>query len=237
MRPLCIALAVIALCSSCYSPRSAAERQRLWEQRLNARPILPLLPNSEITIKRDVHSIDIDADVRRVAAGFHGTMIDPNKHFGLIHVMRPVDQSGKPFVLHQRFQGRYALEDLLQLRGPFWEPVLRAFENQLTSDYGEISELNLEPPSGEDCRMTYRYLEGSPIAGSSTFVVHALSEGHSRLTQIFEYQEQDPGFVQFFSTQGLKLHDQVVYSQARQAAEAIGAHVIDTDIPEPYRKP
>jgi hypothetical protein len=199
--------------------------------------MLGLDPQSTIAIKRDVHSVDIDVDAASFAKAFHETMTDSTKHFGLIHVMRPVAETNKPFSLHQRFQGRYAIEDLLKLHGPFWDPVLRAFENQNTSDYGEITVLNLTPPQGEDCIMTYTYLEGSPIAGSSTFVVHDLPGGHSRLTQIFEYQEQAASFVQFFSTQGLKLHDQVVFSQAHQSAEHIHATIIATDIPEPYTKP
>jgi len=64
-----------------------------------------------------------------------------------------------------------------------------------------------------------------------------LGESRSRLTQIFEYQELDKSFVEFFATDGLKLHNQVVYSQAKQAADLIHAHIVDTDIPEPYRQP
>lgn len=231
-------LPIIALSlSSCYPPRSAAEKLRKWEERLQERRILQLDSESEISIKRDVHSVDVDADANVLATGFHRTMTDPAKHFGLIHVMRPEAEVGRPFALGQRFQGRYALEDLFHLRGPFWDSLLRVFENLSTSDYGEIAELELEPGPGEDCRMTYRYLEGSPIAGSSAFVVHALAPGRSRLTQIFVYQEQSADFVSFFSTQGLKLHNQVVYSQALQSAEAVGAHILSTDIPDSYQKP
>jgi hypothetical protein len=59
----------------------------------------------------------------------------------------------------------------------------------------------------------------------------------SSLTQIFEYQEQSPTFALFFSSGGLKLHNQVVYSQASQAAELIGAKVLSSDIPEAYQNP
>jgi hypothetical protein len=221
----------------CAPSKTPADQGSAWETKLDHRCVLEPKADRRISVKRDVHSIEIDADAGKLADAFHRTMTDPDKHFGLIHVMRKAQNRGKPFSLNERFQGRYALEDALNLKGEFWAQVLRGIEDKFTSDYGIISLLVLNPPRGEDYRMQYVYLEGSPIAGSSTFIIHPLGPARSRLTQVFEYQELDPSFVEFFATDGLKLHNQVVYSQGKQAADLIGAHIVDTDIPEAYRQP
>jgi hypothetical protein len=92
--------------------------------------------------------------------------------------------------------------------------------------------------------MTYRYLKPTPIAGSSTFEVSdVVDPGElsglgvpkaARVRQIFVYQEQNKAFADFFTTGGLRLHDQVVYSQVMQSAEAAGTCVLRTDIPKEY---
>lgn len=56
------------------------------------------------------------------------------------------------------------------------------------------------------------------------------------LTHVFEYREQDLNFATFFSAGGLKLHNQVVYSQTGQAAALVGAEIIVTDIPDAYQE-
>jgi hypothetical protein len=59
----------------------------------------------------------------------------------------------------------------------------------------------------------------------------------SKVTQVFEYQELTASFALFFSSGGRKLHNGVVYNQAAQAAAVLGAKVVSSDIPEPYRGP
>jgi len=222
---------------TCCPAKSPADEGSAWETKLGSRLQLELKANGSVSIKRDVHSIDIDEEASKVADAFHKTMTDPTKRFGLIHVMRTARNQGKPFSLDEKFQGRYAVEDALKLKGPFWESVLRGFEDKFTSDYGVIKRLELTPKPGEDYLMQYCYLDGSPIAGSSTFTIHPLGPKLSRLTQIFEYQELDASFTSFFSTSGLKLHDQVVYSQAKQAADYLHAKIVATDIPDAYCQP
>jgi hypothetical protein len=82
--------------------------------------------------------------------------------------------------------------------------------------------------------LEYRYLEGSPIAGSSRFEVRQLSDGLSELLQIFTYQEQTAAFAAFFANGGLTLHNQVVYSQVKQTAELLGVPFEAPDIPAAY---
>ena len=57
------------------------------------------------------------------------------------------------------------------------------------------------------------------ITDPDVLAQHGISRG-SRLRQLFEYQEQTSSFATFFTKGGLRLHNQVVYSQAEQAAAA-----------------
>jgi adenine deaminase len=93
--------------------------------------------------------------------------------------------------------------------------------------------------------LEYIYLEGSPIAGSSTFTVSEVTDAAvlarhgvqhaARMQQVFEYQERDGSIASFFSRGGLRLHNQVVFSQAEQSAAAAGGRVLESNIPVEYR--
>jgi len=265
--------------SGCPTSESAVSRDK-WQADLADKTLLPLDEHGAITIKRDVHNFVISAEPKAVADAFGDVLTDPKRRFGLIRVDRPAADVGKDFALGHRFQGRYDLGeaigaelsgDLKKLFGDFLEHEhvqewLCVIENQHASDFGEVTELEQNPPSGGAYRMTYEYLTGSPIAGSSSFIVRPVidealrakycappadvtsqrSSGEpaepapacqlSRLTQVFVYQEQSESFATFFSTGGLKLHNQVVYSQAMQVAALIpGAAILETDIPAAYK--
>jgi hypothetical protein len=178
-------------------------------------------------------------------------MIDPERRFGPIRVVRKRENIGKPFVVGERFQGLYSLKTPLRLaeqRGVLGgmrkiantimsssevTTLLRTIEDQFTSDYGVISEIDLTGTDGPR-RVAYRYLEGSPMAGSSTFVVEERAPCVSVLTQAFEYQELNAASIFFFATAGLRIHYQVVFSQVAQAASLLGAKILETDIPSAY---
>ncbi len=252
---LSVATVILALSgNSCGGscPMASTHQAAQWEQELDARPVLGLDPKGGITIKRDVHNVVISASAVKVADAFGRVMRDPNRRFGLIRVDRKRAKVGQPFALDERFQGRYELDDALQakikagwLKKVFADATdsddvqcsIRKIENQLTSDYGRISRLELTPPEGGDFVLAYEYLQGSPIAGSTTFTVTPLDKDKSRLTQIFVYQEQSAAFVSFFGAGGLKLHNQVVLAQATQAAELLGAKIVESDIPAEYADP
>lgn len=230
-----------------------------WAQRLARRPQLWLQPLGSTAIKRDMHSVDVDCSADKLATAFHERMIDPCAKFGLISVRRPCLQTGKLFKLGNRFQGRYSLSDSIirQLRKTMFgglEPLLAGImsamgirqvmgliEDNVISDYGEIVELQL---TTLPYRLTYVYLVGSPIAGSSTFVIDNVEPRadetwtgpRSRVTQIFEYQELNFPSLASMSTWALKIHNEVVYQQVSQSALAIGHEVVDTDIPPEYWK-
>jgi len=233
-------------------PRTTADAREKWEADLDHRTELSLDATRDITIKRDVHTIVVGADAAKLAGAFHDVMRDPARHFGLIRVDRKQANIGKPFQMGERFQGRYELDEAVKKNLAPWEKkvfgelvddpgvraLLCAIENQATSDYGVIAKLDLAPKDGLEYVLSYHYLSGSPIAGSSTFVVRpGPTPGTSSLTQIFEYQEQSASFANFFSTGGLKLHNQVVYSQVSQSAELIGAKIVSSDIPAAYQNP
>lgn len=228
-----------------------------WAQRLARRPQLWLKPLGCIAIKRDMHSVDVDCDAAKLKTAFHAKMIDPCARFGLISVRRPCLRTGKDFQLGDRFQGRYSLKDsivrtLLKTMFGGLEPlvdgvlsamgirqIMGLIEDNVISDYGEIVELSL---TQAPYRLKYVYLVGSPIAGSSTFVIEDVEPGpadtwtgpRSRVTQIFEYQELNAPSLGSLSTWALKVHNEVVYQQVKQSALAIGHEVVGTDIPPAY---
>jgi hypothetical protein len=251
---LVLAAIVIAVtgCNKSGCPtKCPTDARAKWEAELDKKTELVLDATRDITIKRDVHVLVVSADAPKLAAAFHDVMRDPKRHFGLIKVDRKLTNADKPFQLGERFQGRYEIDEALKHDMTPWakkvfgnfveEPGVKAFlcdlENQATSDYGVIAKLELSPKEGQDFVLSYHYLSGSPIAGSSTFIIHQISPGTSSLTQVFEYQELSPTFAVFFSSGGLKLHNQVVYSQVTQAAEIIGAKIVSSDIPDAYRNP
>ncbi len=258
---LTLALSLAGCCGGGCPTSSSPESLSAWAAELSTRGALPLAPKGKIAIKRDVRNVWVDVDARSFAHAFHDVMRDPASQFGLIRVDRLPQNVGKSFTLGEKFQGRYSLEGAVakdlppRLRQAFGEladhegvnELLCRIENGHTSDYGEIVRLELEPPAGRPHVLQYRYLKGSPIAGSSTFVVTDVDDPAelsrlgvtkaSRLEQIFEYQEQTADFALFFSQAGLKLHNQVVFSQAEQSAKRAGGKILDTDIPPEYRNP
>ncbi len=246
-------------------PTASPQAEGAWEKAVDAMVILPLDAKQAITIKRDVHNIVINAEAGEVADAFQQVMRDRSLHFGLIEVRRKRENWDKPFRLGERFQGHYCISLAAEELPKFWRSIFRELyeheaiqvvtceiENGLTSDYGEITLLDLNPKPGDPYRMQYKYLgvkdpqSGSPISGSSTFIVTPIVDMHElsalgvskacRLTQIFEYQEQSDFMAYFFSAGGLTLHNQVVFSQARQAAAKIGAKILSSDIPEEYQQ-
>ncbi len=222
-----------------------------WERRLREREILKLKPESEVCIKRDVHTLDVelpeDGDpAERFAQAFGKMMVEAGAQFGLITLRRPKNETGNPFVVGHRFQGRYSLTEAAKkmfrdfcdglfkgiiahlLKGFLIRKLLRLIEDEHLSDYGEIIAIDVP------CRFQYQYLSGSPIAGSSEFLFETIGERTCRVTQVFLYQELDPNFVSVMGSVGLKAHNQVVYEQVRMSAARINATIIRSDIPPEY---
>ena len=231
--------------SGCPKPGSTPKQHSAWEAALDAKAVLSLDPAASIAIKRDVHNQIVSIDAKPLADALNAVLMDPKRRFGLIQIDRKQATVGKPFSVGERFQGRYSLEgaivgalgdDVKRLfdtlkKEPAFADAICEIENNHLSDYGVVSEIVLSPPDAREFRFSYRYLAGSPIAGSSTFVITQLEPGKSRVTQIFVYQEQSRAFADFFSTSGLKLHNQVVKSEISQAAALGGGEVLESDVP------
>jgi hypothetical protein len=223
-------------------------------RRLDARAPLHLDPQSTIAIKRDVHEVEIAADAPRFVRAFRDVMIDPEGMFGLIRVRRPGARAGRDFEVGERFQGCFSLERALLgalerrglaglgrvagtiLGGRAATRVLTWIEDQLLSDYAEIEAIDLDPPPGKPYCLRYRYLDGTPIAGSSVFIVEPLGAARCIVRQVFEYQEINGVALGTFQRFGLKYHDQVVHMQIHKAAERIGAPVLRSTIPADYAR-
>ncbi|HTM22074.1 MAG TPA: hypothetical protein VL172_16245 [Kofleriaceae bacterium] len=217
------------------------------ETRLSQRGPLPLDPTAAIAIKRDVHEFEIDADADAFARAFAEAMADPDASFGLIRIRRSARHSGTSFAVGERFQGCFSLEAALlgALRGrprarrlaerllarPAAARLVGWIEDSMLSDYGEI--VDLDDGAGAH-RLRYRYLDGTPIAGSSIFEVEPLGPGRCRVRQVFEYQEVNAVALGTFQRFGLKFHDQVVHMQIAAAAQRCGARVLRGTIPAAY---
>jgi hypothetical protein len=221
-------------------------------RRLAARTPLPLDPDAAIAIKRDVHELEVAIDAARFAAAFRDVVTDPTSMFGLIRIRRHPRRLGRAFEPGERFQGCFSLEramlGALERRGmarvataaaavlarPAVARAVTWVEDQMLSNYAEIEEMVLEPAPGQPHSLRYRYLDGTPIAGSSIFVIDALGPDRCRVRQIFEYQEVNAMALSTFQRFGLKYHDQVVHMQIHKAAVRLGVAVLRSTIPTDY---
>jgi hypothetical protein len=211
-----------------------------FAQRLFRRTPLPLSPARGVAIKRNVHEIEIGADAARFADAFAEVLSERGARFGLITVKRTVEHAGRAFTVGERFSGCLKLQDAAGRLGPGSLGRLVAalgrsrlgawLEDALLSDYAEIAEIDLAPPAGAPYRVVYRYLSGSPIAGSSTFLVEPVEAGRCRLRVVFEYQEVGGLAISVLHRFGVQLHDEVTYVQAMRAAERAGAVLLSSTI-------
>jgi hypothetical protein len=197
-------------------------------RRLTARAPLHVDAQRSIAIKRNVHEFVVDAPAGLFAAAFHDVMTEPDARFGRIDVRRDPERRGKKFTVGERFHGclgiaasfpRLArlLERIGLRRAATW------LEDAVLSDYAEITEL---VEADQSFTASYRYLDGSPIAGESRFTITPLGEGRCRLTALFTYQEISPVAVLVLQLFAARLHDHVVLDQVERAADRAGASLL-----------
>jgi hypothetical protein len=223
-------------------------------RKLAERAPLPLDPSRSIAIKRDVHEFEVDTDCQTFARAFREVVTHRESVFGLIRVKRPGARLGRDFEVGERFQGCFSLvraaRGFLEKRrlggmGGAVERLLSRppaaqlvgwLEDHLLSNYAEIEAIVMEPDAtrGEVHHLRYRYLDGTPIAGSSLFTIEPLGEARCRVKQVFEYQEVNGIALGTFQRFGLKYHDQVVHMQIHQAAARAGARALSGTIPRQY---
>jgi len=219
-----------------------------WAKELAAKKPLHLDPKSKISIKRDVHNVIVGADATSFIKALHEALMRPGQWFGLIEILRPPDRMGKPFEVGDRLQGKYSIEKAIGIdQGDddsddgFFEKLLEKtlswIEDETLSDYGLVTVVDLDPATAPDgvARFKYIYLEGTPIAGATTFEVVPIDDKSCCFRSIFEYQELNFTTALMFGTYGLKLHNQVIIAEADIATKALGVDVIWMDIPAEYR--
>lgn len=219
-----------------------------WVTELEARAVLSTDATANIAIKRDVHNILVGAPAGVFINTLHDVLRTPGEMFGLISVHRPPERMGEPFVVGDRLQGRYSLEDAWQIDQDdddsddgfmerTFERCLRWIEDKHLSDYGLVTEVALDPTQSADgiARFRYVYLEGTPIAGSTTFECVPVGDDKCCFRSIFEYQELAYSTVLLFGSVGLRLHNQVIVAEAQLAAQRLGVEIEWMDVPEAYR--
>src|SRR5262249_3671522 len=191
-------------------------------------------PQKPIAVKRDVHELVVDVEAARFAAAFRDVVTDPESTFGLIRVKRPAERMGRDFAVGERFQGCFSLElaagrrlpwlaRLLAKRGP--QKLVTWIEDQMLSNYAEVVSIEARP--GDVHVLVYRYLEGTPIAGSSEFVIEPAGPGRCRVRQIFEYQEGNAFALGTVQSIRLKWHAGVVKMDIEKAASRPGGRATE----------
>jgi hypothetical protein len=182
--------------------------------KLAARRPLSIDPRRSIAVKRNTHEFEIGAPARDFAAAFAAVLAEPGARFGKITIGRLPGRDGKPFTIGERFTGRVML-----LGGLVADLAL--------SDYAEIVEIRLDTPP---YRAVYRYLDGCPMAGSSTFTIDDLDDRRCRFRVVFEYQELSALGVTLLNRFGIRLHDDVTRAQVETAARRLGASILSSTI-------
>jgi len=195
-------------------------------QKLRGREALQLDPSRQVAIKRAVHELVISAAADDFAAALRVVLRDPHVELGAIDLKRAASRLGDDFVVGERFHGCVRLARLGRpLLAALGRTRLGAWlEDELLSDYAEVV-------AAEPRRVVYRYLSGTPMAGTSTLLITPLSSTTSRFRVVFEYQEQSGVAILALHHFGLRMHDRATAIQAERAAELIGARVLHSTVP------
>lgn len=206
---------------------------------LASRKALRVRDGGAVPAKRDVLRVVVDADAPRVARALEAVLSEPGRMFGLVGVRRAAANEARPFAVGERFQGSFRLAALatrgaerLGVRSPRLDAALSSawvtslldrVEAAAFSDFAELVEVTRDPAPGAPFRFVYRYLEGTPIAGRSVYMVSARDDGAALVTHEFDYQELNAMAAVTFQLVGLREHGRAVEAQVRAAAEQLGA--------------
>jgi hypothetical protein len=184
-------------------------------RRIRALRLSALDPARPAAIKRNVHELTIDRDARWFAGAFAAVLVEPGSDFAGLRLERLPDRTGLPFVVGERFQSAFRLGG--------WSLI----EDRLASDFAEIVEIAFDAPPYV---AHYRYLEGGPLAGGSTFVIAPDGPDRCRFTARFEFQEIGPLGITILHRFGIRAHDEVVRCQVERAAARLGGRVVASTI-------
>jgi hypothetical protein len=193
-------------------------------RRLIRRTPLELDARGMFAIKRNVHEWEVEADADALAAALRAVAADPGESFGIIRLRRLPERVGRPFEAGERFHGCLPLAGVAPrlargLAAARLPGVTRWIEDTFLSDYAEVVTL-------EDRLVRYRYLSGTPIAGSSTLRIEPLGPGRARVVAIFEFQEVKAAALGALHGFALRAHDEALDAQVNKSAARAGGRVI-----------
>jgi len=177
---------------------------------LERRRPLAVDPRRSVAIKRNAHEFVVAAGPSVLAHAFAAVMREQDR-FADLCILRHPARAGQPFEKGERFVASF--------RRLGW----RWLEDRVLSDSAEIVET-------EPTRVTYRYLEGSPIAGESSYAILPDGAGSARVVVTFTFQEQGGLALSALHRFGIRWHDRVVQAQVEAAAKKIGARVLESTL-------
>lgn len=230
-------------------PRAVVGDVDFYEETSPRRRVLPLGHYPGMRIYVDRRRFDVETSAARFVEGFRRVLEQPG--FLVAHqfeVLRQEGLVGKEFSLGERFQGRFALDEMLvgdaTLRPTWWmrllaalhvRPLLESLEDQALSNFGEVTRLELGA-EGRDSVIEYKYLTGTPFAGNSLFTVTPTGPSSCRYVEQITFQPTDPIKEATFLAIGLRMHNKVVFGQVEAAADLAGARYTPLD-PDDTGKP
>jgi hypothetical protein len=168
------------------------------------RALSVLDPARPAAIKRNQHEWLVGCDADRFARAFAEVLVEPGAVFAGLRIVRAPGRAGKPFAVGERFESVF-----------HGIPFLR--------DAAEIEEIG--PGRGR-----YRYVEGGPLAGASTFEVLPAGPDACRFISLFELQEVGVLGITILHRFGIRAHDRVVAAQVACAASRVGASVLGSTV-------
>jgi hypothetical protein len=196
---------------------SSGELSPAAARRLLAAPLTALDPARGPAIKRNLHELVVGAEASAFAAALEDVIVRPGAVFAGITLLRLPGRVGRPFTLGER------------LRTAIVVPRARRLGERWLGDSAVIDRLE-RGEAGGGFLARYRYLDGAPLAGSSTLRIEPLGPGRARFTACFEFQERGLLGVEVLHRFGVRAHDRAVLAQVQAAAAALGASVLASSV-------
>jgi hypothetical protein len=204
------------------------------------------LPFDESKAVKDSSVFVIDTDAVTFGNAFLAVKSKtPDNRFGPLQLTRDEGRDQQVFEVGERFQARTLLGERLRaeiaarlhfeigsLDQGILGPIFHAFEDKLSSNYCELTKLEVPAPPGTNPNGAYDFLEGSPYPGRVTFVAEPIDAGRCRVTQTLAYvpDEEARLMMRYFGT---RLTRVVGYVEVEAAATLLGKSILSSNIQPP----
>ena len=203
---------------------------RAIARRLRGRAPQVIDARRSAAIKRTLPELELDVGAPAFARALREVMTDRTARFDLVRVRRPASDAWRDFAVGDRFQGCFSLRAAAAAWGaPRWLLGVAAtlerlgalawVEARVASDHSEITAL-------DPYRVAYRYLDGTPLAGETTYTIAPRGDRACALEVAFTYQETTAAALALVHAFGLRAHDRAVLAQAEAAAARAGGRVV-----------